>query len=556
MSDSAQWSTGNTLRIATDLDRPKHLVNLSNRLMLLSRVAALLTAAIGALVLAGWVFRWSTAVQLHGSLPPMYPNTALSFTVGGIAAYTALSPWRSIRLIGLSGFLAIASYAAATLGLHIVEAGSTFLDSALWPADSFIAATTPVPGRPVVETCVSLICIGVAGAMSAAGLWPRLTQALALGTVSVGLAAILGYVIGVNRRELGLSFVIVGMALHTAIGLTALGLAVMLAKPTVGLFASLTLSGPSAQLGRRLIAVVVIAPIALTAASAALARLTPDARLAQSVAAIGQILALGLLVILPLGAAERVEAAARDALRSARRLSEEAGEEHLVLATIARELLDVPAAPPGWELGFRQTAAFAALPGDSCQVLTSDDGRFLVAVIDVAGHGTAPAMQAMRIRTELAALWTAQQPLTTISDVLNKSVTAMRTVVTALLIEFDPASGHYQFLNAGHPAAIHLSGGSIVRWGNTRPLFGVDAVSSVDKGVIDDDSMLVVFTDGVSEARSDDLGLLGDAMVEAAVRRHSALGVQAVADACMDAALAHSNARLRDDALVLVLRRV
>jgi serine phosphatase RsbU (regulator of sigma subunit) len=67
---------------------------------------------------------------------------------------------------------------------------------------------------------------------------------------------------------------------------------------------------------------------------------------------------------------------------------------------------------------------------------------------------------------------------------------------------------------------------------------------------------LVAYTDGVTEARSSDRRLLGEDALEHALRHHAASKAQAVADACMDAALSHSNARLRDDALTLVLQRL
>lgn len=63
----------------------------------------------------------------------------------------------------------------------------------VWPDRPFVQATTAVPARPVVETCVALICIGSAGILTSLRRSAALAQGLALGTVSVGTAAILGY---------------------------------------------------------------------------------------------------------------------------------------------------------------------------------------------------------------------------------------------------------------------------------------------------------------------------------------------------------------------------
>jgi serine phosphatase RsbU (regulator of sigma subunit) len=249
---------------------------------------------------------------------------------------------------------------------------------------------------------------------------------------------------------------------------------------------------------------------------------------------------------------------ATDALRDARRLREEAGEQHVILAAIGGQLLEVPAAPAGWDLGYRQTAAFAALPGDTCQVLVSDDGeRFLVALIDVAGHGTESALQALRLRTEVDALWRSGQPVDTIAATLDQSVTELGTIATGVLVNVDRVSGACQYVNAGHPPLIVDQGTGLERWAATRPLFGVShGFAAAAEGTVARRAFLVAYTDGVTEARSSDRKLLGEDALEHALRHHAASKAQAVADACMDAALAHSNARLRDDALTLVLQRL
>jgi hypothetical protein len=538
-----------------DLDRPRHLVGLAAILARVSRICAIASVAIGIVVVAGYTFRWAWAVQIHPSLPPMYPNTALGFTVGGLSALAATHRRRRTRALAVAGFGGLALYGAITLVLHATGVGPTFLEGLL-RNDPVVAPTTPVAGRPVAETCVSFVTVGVAGVLLALRRAPRLCQGLALGTVCVGVAAALGFMIGVDRRALGNSFVLVGMAIHTAVGLIVLGTAVLLAQPTLGLFGRLTRTGPSAQLGRRLVAVVVVAPIVLTGVTTTLIRVLPDARLAQSVAAILQVVSLGLLVMLPLGSAERVEMAANESLLDARRLVEEAGERDVIVATITDELLEPPAAPPGWHLGFRQSAAFASLPGDSCQLLTAPDGRCLVAIIDVAGHGTAPALQALHLRTTVAAVLGTGQSLSVIADVLNEAVHRLHTIATGILLLLDPETGTVELVSAGHPPIHVATPHGVERWAHTQPLFGVThGRRAAERHAVQRGSFLVAYTDGVTEARNAGRQQLGEQAVEEALRHHAPSGAQAVADSCIDTALSHANARLRDDALVLVLHR-
>ena len=538
------------------VDRPRFVVGLTFQLVAISRVAAASTALLGLGVLAGYVMRWKAAVQLYPSLPPMYPNAALAFLVGGASAMAASSPRNRERLAAVAGFAIVAAYGLATLALHFATAGSTWLE-ALWPDRPFIQATTRIAGRPVPETCVALVCIGVAGALLCARRAPQLSQGLAIGTVAIGAAAILGYLLGVDRSTLGTSFVIVGMALHTAIALTLLGLAVLLARPTTGLLARLTHGGSTARLGRQLIVAVVAAPILLTAASVALQRGIPDARLAQSIVAISQVLALGLLVMLPLRAAERFEAEATEALLAARRTSEADKESYLIADTLTSQLTPFPKPPAGWDVGFRQSAAFGALPGDVCGLLSRADGSCLLSVIDMAGHGPGPALQALRIKTELAALWTAGISLDQLAYAVNESVLEMATIASGVLISLNPISGDCEYINAGHPPVIVSHGGVAEEWLTTHRIFGVGVWTMRDshRRHIDRNSFLVAYTDGITEARSSNGEFIPQDVVLRALRLHGGLGAQAVADSAIDAALEHSRRRLQDDALAIVLHR-
>ena len=257
-----------------NIDQPNHLIALANNLAKMSLIAAQLAVMIGAVVLVGYATREASIVQLYHSLPPLYPNAALGFVIGGVSVVGANSPRRALRLAAIAGFATIVSFALLTLSMHAVGAGPTWLEG-LWPAHPFVAATTPVAGRPVAEACVAFVGVGVAGVMLASGRVPRLRQGLALGCMLVGATAIFGYMIGVDRRRLGSSFLAVGMALRTDFALFLLGSAVLLARPTTGSIALLTRSSLSAQLARRLVFVAVLVPLVLTGISTELQRRRP-----------------------------------------------------------------------------------------------------------------------------------------------------------------------------------------------------------------------------------------------------------------------------------------
>lgn len=534
------------------IDRPRHRVGMQQRLLFVSRLCGVGSAVTGFVVLAGYLERWPWAIRLWDSLPPMYPNAALGFLIGGLSVLAASNPRPHRAAVGTAGFSVVLVGAVLSLLFHVLDLGPTWLEG-LWPDDPVVAATSPVPGRPVAETCVAFICVAVAGLLLSRRRAPVVSQAFAIGTINVGLAAVLGYVIGVDRAALG-SLVAIGMALHTGVGLLMLGVAVLLAQPSSGVFSRLTHAGASGRLARRLVLVVVVAPILVAAADAALAEWLPDAKLAQSIAAIVQILVLATLVLVPMTAADRIEHESLDALRVARALQEEAGERDALTAGIVAELMRVPLAPPGWEVGHRQEAAFGELPGDSCQVLDRGDGRFLVAVVDVAGHGTGPALQAMWLRAQTAALWRAGHGLADIARALDRAVGELGTIATGVLVDVHAASGVCEYLNAGHPAAM-VASHDVRSWCPTQPLFGYADHPTVQQHRLDHGDLLLVHTDGITEAFGPHRDLLGDRVVADAVHQRGAVTAQMLADRCMDAALAHSGTRLRDDALVVVLQR-
>jgi serine phosphatase RsbU (regulator of sigma subunit) len=280
--------------------------------------------------------------------------------------------------------------------------------------------------------------------------------------------------------------------------------------------------------------------------------------LAQSFLSVVQVGALGLLVMIPAAAIDTYDRVAGDALREARGRAEAAEEHDSVIAAIAEALLSPPAAPDGWELASRQEVAFGRLPGDSMQILvdrTTD--RFLVVVIDVAGHGSLAALQAYRLRAEAEALWREGLPAGRIVASLASSVEDLGTIATAVVLAVDRGSGSFTYVNAGHPAPLVVHGARLTRLDPTAPILGAGLPLGATEGTgrMDHGDLLVTVTDGVIEARRRGGEPLGEPRVETLVRTWAPHGPEQVASMCLDAARHHAKLRLPDDALVLVLRR-
>ena len=239
---------------------------------------AWVAGVIGAAVAIGYLTRTGSIVKLSSGLPPMYPNAALGLICGAVAVLGSRrsGPWRLVAGVAAGVVGVIGS---VSLGLHIAGAERTWFEG-LFPGD-FVRATTPVAGRPAVETCLAFVLL--AGALVSLVLRraPLLGQACAVAGASVGFSAVAGYVLGVDRSDLGGHLVYVGMALHTGIGIALLGAAAVCVRPNVGFTAQLLDGGISGGVSRRVTLMVALAPALLLVAGVSLARVLPTEALSQ-----------------------------------------------------------------------------------------------------------------------------------------------------------------------------------------------------------------------------------------------------------------------------------
>jgi hypothetical protein len=535
------------------VDHPVQLQRMALRLLVAGRVAAWVSILIGTAVLIGYLVRSPQIVRLAPSLPPMYGNAALGFVCGGAAALLERGAGLAGRRLAqfLSGFVFLIG--AAGLILHLSGAPVGWYE-VLWPDRAFVAATTPTPGRPVIESCLAFMLVGTSLALGALRRAPRVSQGLALGSLTVGLTAFVGFVLGVNRAELGGSFV-VGMALHTSLGFLAVSLASLLSRPSVGVLALLTEGGISGRAARRLTLAVFAVPVTLATAQSLTITLLGPSPLASSVLTTLQVAMLGAFVMAPVALLQSVDYRARVQLLTERHRDEAAGDDDLVTETLAREMATPPPHVAGWQVAFYQEAAEGYVAGDSQQVLPRNDHHVLVAVIDAAGHGAEPAMVAMRLRSMVDALWTNYAPLDRIAHTLNAAVVAQHTIATCVLADVDVANGVVTFINCGHPPIVHLTPGGAEELRSTCPLLGIPEFQprsgsfTVERG-----DTIALYTDGVTEARGS-TGQLGSEALLHLLTTRATEGAEHLARACVDLAHEHAGGRLQDDALTVCLQR-
>lgn len=111
----------------------------------------------------------------------------------------------------------------------------------------------------------------------------------------------------------------------------------------------------------------------------------------------------------------------------------------------------------GLELLGRVDPAEGALAGDWYDAIEMPDGRVAIVVGDVAGHGPASGVFALRLKQLLtASLSRGSEPATAVQWVVEALGETDETFATVLIALVDPVDGEVIYANAGHPDALVL----------------------------------------------------------------------------------------------------
>ncbi|WP_280449987.1 PP2C family protein-serine/threonine phosphatase [Nocardia brasiliensis] len=142
----------------------------------------------------------------------------------------------------------------------------------------------------------------------------------------------------------------------------------------------------------------------------------------------------------------------------------------------------------------------------------------------------------------------------TIHDHFGQSLFA-----TAVLIELDLNSGRLRYINAGHPEPLIMRDGKVVKplsGGRRLPLGLGGSELTVGEEILQPQDWLVLYTDGVIEARDDDNNFFGEARLIDFLRREASTGhpPPETARRLIHAILTHQHGNLQDDATVLLAR--
>jgi len=186
------------------------------------RASGALCLLLGAAVVIGWHAHSALLLQVRPDYTPMVYNTALCLSLGG-AALLALAAGRARPVSFLGAAVALAGLANVIEHLSGLDLG---IDRVLM--EPYISVQTPDPGRMAPNTALCLVLAGLALVLLARRAPRRGGSATAglLGAVVLGIAAngFSGYFTGIRSAY---GWGAIPMAMHTAIGVAALGAGVV-----------------------------------------------------------------------------------------------------------------------------------------------------------------------------------------------------------------------------------------------------------------------------------------------------------------------------------------
>jgi len=229
---------------------------------------------------------------------------------------------------------------------------------------------------------------------------------------------------------------------------------------------------------------------------------------------------------------------------------------------VQRALMPDPSpAIPGWDV-WLFTRSANDVGGDLVDCLPLGEQRFGIVLGDVAGKGLPAALLMAKLQSTLRALATEENSLAALGHKMNRILCRdglPNRFATMVYLDVGAQSGCVRMLNAGHPPPLVLRGAILEELPNGSMALGMfsEAVFSERRVELSQGDVLIVFSDGLTEAMNGNDEFFGDERLRAhlpllAGMPAEALGTRVVA--AVDEFV--GDRRPHDDLSLVVLRRV
>jgi hypothetical protein len=200
--------------------------------------------------------------------------------------------------------------------------------------------------------------------------------------------------------------------------------------------------------------------------------------------------------------------------------------------------------------------------GDFYDVLPLPDGRIIVALGDVAGKGSPAALLMALLLAVLRTLVDEELEAPALVARLNAQIcrhSPASRFITLFYAVYSPATGGLTYVNAGqNPPLLRRRDGRYERLGGTGVALGMfegSVFGAVDTA-LHEGEMLVLYSDGITEAEDPQGQPFDEAGLELVIERHAHDEPAAIGTRVLRAVEGHARAsRFTDDLTILVLKR-
>ena len=200
--------------------------------------------------------------------------------------------------------------------------------------------------------------------------------------------------------------------------------------------------------------------------------------------------------------------------------------------------------------------------GDYLSFFPLSEGRFIVMLGDVSGKGIGAALVMTSVHAMCRALVRHLHSLERITSVLNDMLlesTQSRSFLTLTMALVDPLKNSVHLINAGHNPPLLVDGSGIVRMleDGGGPPVGLFAGLTYSREIIDVEpgSVLVLYSDGVSEAEDENQEEFGTDRLSIVVSRNSKNSSKEIHTAIRDALREFvGETPANDDSTMMVLK--
>jgi sigma-B regulation protein RsbU (phosphoserine phosphatase) len=212
----------------------------------------------------------------------------------------------------------------------------------------------------------------------------------------------------------------------------------------------------------------------------------------------------------------------------------------------------------GWEIAASWQPA-SGVGGDCFDAIRFSDARLAISIADVVGKGIPAALLMSNLQAAVRAFASEAVEPAALCHQVNRILCgniAEGRFISFFYCVLDACASVLTYTNAGHYLPIIVrADGSVERLGSGGPVLGVLADAEYEQAqvALTQGDRIVLFTDGLTEARNGDDEEFGETRLIDAALAHRACSAPALQARLADAVLTFTGGQLQDDATLIVM---